>query len=465
MTLSNFDWTDKTSVRWFLINSSGHEGPYSFAELEDRLHEGTIQQTKLIWAEGLPEPLPLKTILETVLEAQAEDDDEVPPPLPPDAMMIPERAEDPAPEKEVFEQSTEPEPELPAKNKGRAVITICFLVIALVAFGAYQWIASQEQFSIRRYPKMGLETHEKIQKSLAFNGWDKKLFFKEFVSQDLSHIWLVTEGFQMCQVTAQFQSVRDRLLTMGDADVSFSTKGDLKDHVVEFTTFNFEKGVRIIPGLYEVEIQAQNCEWDGLAPKIANGFSDPDPSYNAKMSVILYSKGPGEFNKVLSELLRRKAEAKDKLLEAEDLFWQDILQKLQTLKAITRQITDSFTDFLKKDPRQFQSNLKQQIDFYAKNFGAALSNIVLENEKYFQGIPDEDRRALSKGHDYELVIRSASKDVGLAWMKLIEDMQKTRGRPTPIDLANFSSRIDRTAVQLQESLNAAIVQVSEDQSR
>jgi hypothetical protein len=475
MTLSNFDWTDKTSVRWFLLNSSGHEGPYSLGDLRQRYEEGTIHATKVVWAEGLAEPLPIQTILERF--EGVEDDDEVPPPLPPDAFDFvapptfnPQESFLPTAEEfsenEFTEEDPEPEqePVAPSKNKARAIVFVSGLAIALIAFGVYQWIVSQEQFSIRRYPKMSLESHELIQQTMKFDGWDKKIFFKEFVSQDLSHIWLVTEGFQTCQVSAQFQSVRERLLTMTEADVSFKTKGVLKDHVVEFTTFDFTNGVRIIPGLYEVLIQAEKCEWDGLAAKMANGFAGPDETYSAKMNVILYSKGAAEFNKVLSELLRRKVEAKDKMLQAEDLFWQDIQQKLQTLKAITRQVTDSFSAFIKKDPRNFQANLKTQVDLYARNFGSALTSMVVENEKYFKSIPEDDLRTFSKGRNYEVYIRTASKDVGSAWMHLIEDMQKVKGRPSAIDIANFSSRIDRTAVQLQEELNAAIVRVAEGQS-
>jgi hypothetical protein len=43
--------------------------------------------------------------------------------------------------------------------------------------------------------------------SLQFQGWDRPIFFKEFVPIDLSHIWLVTSSYQHCKVEAQFSSM------------------------------------------------------------------------------------------------------------------------------------------------------------------------------------------------------------------------------------------------------------------
>jgi hypothetical protein len=56
MTLSNFAWTDKTSVKWFIMLPTGHEGPYSLLSLMKRKMSPEVK----VWAEGLPEAILFK---------------------------------------------------------------------------------------------------------------------------------------------------------------------------------------------------------------------------------------------------------------------------------------------------------------------------------------------------------------------------------------------------------------------
>jgi hypothetical protein len=92
MTLSNFDWTDKASIRWFILLPTGHEGPYSL----DDLHRRKISPEARIWAEGLPEPIRFKyaweqSELDETPAASILEIDEIPPlpPLPEDDEDLP----------------------------------------------------------------------------------------------------------------------------------------------------------------------------------------------------------------------------------------------------------------------------------------------------------------------------------------------------------------------------------------
>src|SRR5665647_1619766 len=64
MTLPNFDWTDKKSVRWFIMLPTGHEGPYSLATLEDRCSKKKLALSVSIWSEGLTNPISLQEVLD-----------------------------------------------------------------------------------------------------------------------------------------------------------------------------------------------------------------------------------------------------------------------------------------------------------------------------------------------------------------------------------------------------------------
>src|SRR5690606_13176811 len=121
-------------------------------------------------------------------------------------------------------------------------------------FAAFQWLKGQENIEFRRRSGMSVELHEKILKEMSFEGWDKKIFFKEYTPLDLSHIWLVTSSFQTCQVEASFRSLKDKLLSLEVEEVAFKAKGKLANHIVELSSFDFSSGSKIIPGMYELDI-------------------------------------------------------------------------------------------------------------------------------------------------------------------------------------------------------------------
>jgi hypothetical protein len=79
MTLSNFDWTDKTSVKWFIMLPTGHEGPYSLLSLIKR----KISPEVKVWAEGLSSSVLFKIAVKNSQEIIKEDvevaEDEIPP--------------------------------------------------------------------------------------------------------------------------------------------------------------------------------------------------------------------------------------------------------------------------------------------------------------------------------------------------------------------------------------------------
>src|SRR5205085_1880228 len=134
-------------------------------------------------------------------------------------------------------------------------------VMLVAILGVLQYLNSQGTVYIRRVAKMSPELHQRIQRELKFDGWSKKIFFKEYVPADLSYIWLITSGFQECYVDATFSSIPGKLLSQKDDKVTFKAHGRLDNHIAEFSKFDFTTGSKIIPGLYEVDVRASECEW------------------------------------------------------------------------------------------------------------------------------------------------------------------------------------------------------------
>lgn len=455
MKLSNFDWTDKNSVKWFILLPSGHEGPYSLSNLEQLSAQGEISPEISIWAEGLSEPM---TLSDVIFKAEGGEDlphDEIPglPPLP----------------EEATQRMTEELPPLPAEEEiVRPTTRKKFWPFALAAgllmlFFAFSGVIKNfENISIRRYPKMTLELHEKILKDLNFEGWGKQIFFKEYLPSDHSHIWLVTSSFQSCQVEATFHSLPGKLLAHQDEKVSFKSQGILTDHVVEFSSFDFSSGSKIVPGMYEMDVKAHDCSWEGFLPKLMNKFASPASDYMARTKVVLFSKGPQEYNRILEKLLKQKME-KDLLSQSrEDMFWQDLQQKLQTLEAITLQIEQHILDFL--DKGHFKEDLKPMVDDYTRKFGSFLTNFVVENEKYFKTLDFSQVKGASNRQNYELMVRLTSKRIGLESMKFIEEFQAKKGNLTEKQLTDYAARVRQVYAAIKNDITRKILQVSEDRS-
>jgi len=457
MTLSNFDWTDKTSVKWFILLPTGHEGPYSLEQLIILRDKKKISNEVKIWSEGLPEGVALKNALtaKTVVEEEPE--------LPP----IPEEEIPPipVPEEEALPQiSTETKSDKPKKPFLFPVwgfVSIILLMMFFFTFGSI--VKNHEKFEIRRLPKMAISLHQRIMQENSFDGWGKKIFFKEYLPDDHSHIWLVTSSFHKCSVEATFSSIKDKLLAVKDEKILFKTEGKLSGHIVEFDKFEFLNGNKIVPGLYEMDVKATDCAWDGFVAKIMNKFSSPDEDYLGRQKVVLFSKGATEFNAILDRLIKKKMENEIKEQSQNELFWQDLQQKLETLNAIALNIESHFLDFLNDGAGSFNKNLKPMIDKYTRQYGSFLTSFVVDNENYFKNLNSEAKGA-SKKRNYELMVRMSTKRIGLESMKFIEEFQQKK-KPTSKDIDSYSERVKKTFSAIKNDLNEKIIQVSEDRSK
>jgi hypothetical protein len=459
MSNSNSIWSDKETARWFVIQLHGHEGPYSIRSLQNLFEKQQLSGTTSVWAEGLEHPVALMKLLRLKVEVvevpedeEVEEVEEFLPDLPVEEDDVP-----PIPLPEVEEV-----PETPKKKEVRipGSVIAAILVLALGFLFVHQWLKSFEEFKISRYPKMSVELHDKILKSFHFEGWKKAIFFREFVAQDLSKIWLVTSGFEACKVDVQFLSIKDKLLSKEDVMIQFSSSGELRNHVAEFSKFEFQSGHKIIPGMYEMDLKAQECHWGSFVSRVANLFSSPEEVYQARTRVILYSKGPEDYQKILDLLLQKKEKETQKLLQIEENFWSEIQQKLQTLDAVSLQIESFFLEFLTLDPKNFQKNLKDALGIYTKKFGHSLTRFVVTNEDDFKRFTVDELK-FQKNKNYEEIIRVTAKNIGFESMTIIEDLQKLKS-PKASDLAQMRDRVKKTFPALHESIGRKILQVSED---
>jgi hypothetical protein len=415
-----------------------------------------------IWAEGLPEPILAKNVLAEITKIEQsnfiqdvkieiapasmvqldQEEDEQIPPLPSVSELSPELKEEAA-----LDKKTRLNP-----------LWYFFFVTILSCLFTFVFVKESESFQVRRYSKMSQLIHERINSDFRFNGWSEKIFFKEYIASDLSHIWLVTQSYQACDVDAFFRSMDGKILSIKNQEVSFKTSGRLQNHVAEFSSFQFQSGSKIIPGMYELELRAYNCSWDTTAAKLANFFAPVDPVYESKIKVILYPNGPVEFNLALGNLIKKKMDLEKHLKENQFLFLQDLLQKFQTLLAITEQIETHFSNLLTLGPSVFKKKMVQGVDRYTRTFGHLLTNFVMDNDQYFhqlRGLSDNSQKS-----QYETSLRLASKKIGLESMKVIDEIQNMK-KPTTQKISDLRRDFKERFSHLKEDFNRQIVQLSE----
>lgn len=433
---------------------TGHEGPYSIEALMKRK---TSAETK-IWAEGLTQALPFKVVLEKSYgppvsihpEPPSEpEQDELPPPLPP----LPLEDGPPADAAAIT-------PEV-AVSSGKKIAVVVVATLLLVGFGIREWVKSKEHFSIKRASRMSPELFEKINQDFKFEGWNKRIFFKEYVPADMSHLWLVTSSYQNCKIEANFNSLNGKLLSPEEEKVSFKSTTQLSHHIAEFSQFEFSSGSKIIPGLYEMDLKATDCTWDGVTSRLANWFKAPDETYVTRMKVVLYHKGSVEFNTILDKLIRKKMELEIKNQNQEDLFWQDLQQKLQTLLAVSLQIEQLFLDFTETIPKNHPASLKHLVDKYTSNYGRFLTEFVVQNEKYFLELGQSELSNLSQKRTYETMVRLTSKNIGFESMKIIEELQAKK-RPSKKEFNEINEKVRKKFELLKDVINRKIIQLTED---
>lgn len=465
MTLSNFDWTDKNSVRWFILLPNGHEGPYSLGQLLILKDQKKFASDVKVWSEGMIGPVLLKIAIDRSnvprpIHLLADQELE---PQPPDLPPVPQDEIPPIP----FVASEDHETVLPKKTKKSLHVpwpVFLLPVLIFISFFGLEFLIDKNAIvSVPRRPKMDPELHMRIERENTFDLWHKKIFFKEYVPQDHSYIWLVTASFQDCDVEASFTSIKDKLLALNNEKVSFITSGKLSQHLVEFSNFEFIEGSKIIPGMYEMDIKATQCEWIGALTKIKNIFHPVESKYAARTKVILFSKGPDEFNKTLSNLLLKKEEIKEREKNQNDIFWEDLQQKLETLLAISLQIEQHMLDFLDGSPAQFKKNTKIMVDTYTKKFGSFLTDFVVENDRYFKDL-SPPQSGSSKIRNYELIVRLSAKKIGLESMKFIEDFLNLKKNPTKSDLKKYQDRIKKVFSTIKQEMNQKLQEVAKDRS-
>ena len=436
-------------MKWFVIKENEHIGPYAEEDIKNLYAQGKINKVSFLWKEGMDEPRSYKSLFidEEKVNPPAMEDD-LPPPLPPE-VAPPQPKEAPPIELPKTEQASQsgvsrsgteeilevpPEPvepleespvieeealeEKPIRRK-RALFpkVIALLMITLIGAGTYYFYGAKDSKSFARPSKMGVRDYKRLMKGVVFNK------ITAGISKDKTTIFVSVGANLEGPVQLRIKSFDGQVLTVDP--VVASSKGTLKDHLVEFKEFNFEKGQRLAEGWYEFELKSM-----GELERPFNLFgSDGAKVIDFKTKALLTTKTVPAFNKALSAFNEKNSDSSRQ-------FWEELIQKYQTMKAMALKIERDMKSVFESDSSNWNSTIDAFEASYTQSHGKLFTAFVIQNEKAYEDIKKQDFDDNIEVIANYTRLTKLAKSVGLETMNALDILREVK------DPSNGAARVE-----------------------
>ena len=359
---------------WFVFKGTHHLGPFSVEEIAEFYREGEISATTLVWREGVEKWEPVSKVstfqfifnpVETKTEIKSEKNHtvelvEIPPPPPISRPHIPSRAtlpkapvqviqamdEDDLPPPIPLDAILDPKGEIKLKIKTEekssrySRIALSFgLAIFILIIG---WFALNErQAGIQLRIKGLMPVYlEKLEATATKNS--PQFDMAMALSLDSLSLWASTNFSEEMNVIITLDSIPKKVL--GTEDVSLKVKGEIKNHVGKFTKMVLVKGSKFLPGEYNVEVEARAIHAINSHFKSLSGisfFRSLNKTYHYSGRTLIFPGTPREFDKKIDEY---SLTITSEMLKP----FQDKLERVQTFESILNQTSQNFLMELEK---------------------------------------------------------------------------------------------------------------------
>ncbi|MFA6237472.1 MAG: DUF4339 domain-containing protein [Bacteriovorax sp.] len=341
---------------WFVFKGTQHKGPFSVEEVAEFYRSKEITEKTLIWKEGnekweplskisafhflfkaaekeeielppLPSfpPIPAKTKGPTLpkLPAQLEvqDDDELPPPIPLDAIIDPRG--------QVRQR-------IKNEEKSSRYSKYSLIVGSILFAGILGWYAlTQKQADIQLRIKGLMPVYlEKLELTAIKNS--PKFEAAMALSLDGQTLWGSTNKGGDVSAVIRLNSIPHKVL--GTEDVALSVKGRFTNHLAKFNKMTLTEGSKFLPGEYKFHVEAKEIHFLNRHFSRLNSiafFRGLNKIYSYDGEALIYSGTPREFAKRLAEF--SAAILNEKLRP-----FQDKLERMQTYDSILNATSQNF---------------------------------------------------------------------------------------------------------------------------
>lgn len=476
-------------MEWFLIKQSEHLGPFSEEKLKHMLSRKEIGKESQLWREGLAKSISYNDafILKPVdLKEDSEADDDFPPDLPPlppgvgkpkkvlkapvERKIIkkiqspilknkPDPVSAPAPvvEKVIQDVSDIPLSDTPTiekistdtRKRSYRWLVYTLLVIVTIVFGVSSWVYYQKTTSVFSRPKlMGLKDFKKLKK-IALSP-DQSLKFSIALAKDKKSLWIATNNPYEGEVFIQLKSINGK--SLGEP-VEVKASGYLKNKLITLHKFQFVTGSRFVDGIYSVEILTVD---ELKIPFIESFFETRETQLKYINQFLITSLRANEFKKLLIKMIKKKK-------SNTKLFWEELVQKYQTVKMITGQIRDGFSSIFENSDIKWTNKVQGFEQEYKSKYGIFFTEFVKTNEASYTKLRskkfDNSQEVLA---NYNHLSKLAT-DIGAESMKVLESLHgfdaKNANEDSLLDLKTQSlinlDRIMKECEKKIETLSSA----------
>lgn len=343
---------------WFVFKGTHHLGPFSVEEIVDFYENGEINDKTLIWKEGVEKWFPLSkvAVFQFLFNANEASNDEAPPPIPPvphnpQGLKLPRQAATP-----IIDDELPPPIPLDAildtkgaeriKSKGhekKSKLKKALLIMGSLLFAAViGWFAIAErdariQLKIKGIMPVYLEKLEMMatSKTPAFE-------VALALSLDSLTLWGSTNYPGEIFVNIQLKSLPNRIL--GTEDVAVSVKGVMNDHLGKFNRMILTQGSKFLPGEYSFHVEARQTHFINRQFRSLSNidfFKTLNKTYSYDGTALIYAGTPREFEKRIHEY--------SETIQNERLKpFLDKLERVRTLESILNATSQNYLMELEK---------------------------------------------------------------------------------------------------------------------
>lgn len=452
---------------WFVFKGTHHLGPFSIEEVEEFFRTGEINAQTLIWKEGNEkwEPLSKTTVFEFLFKPQKVKIvlREVPPPLPPIPVL-------PTPPDELFDDELPPPIPLDAiidpkgqvrlrikneekSNRYSKYALIFGSIVFAVVIGWYAMTQKEAGIQLRIKGIMPVYL-EKLEMTAIKNS--PRFEVAMALSLDGLTLWGSTNFSGEIATVIKMDSVPRRVL--GLEDVSLTVKGDFINHVGKFNKMVLTQGSKFLPGEYRFHAKARQIHFLNRNFKFLSGisfFKSLNKSYLYDGTALIYPGTPREFEKrlleysttILNEKLKpfhdklerlqtfesilnstsqnylmelEKAKTGKAILSFETKFIKDISPLLQSLVVKAHELSQEPKYLEEEKSRQVVAPYKEQV-LLGKQIGEMASDMITQSMK-FKKLTDKDKSALRS--EFEKRSKNIKLQIDMNVKKVEERIQK-----------------------------------------
>jgi hypothetical protein len=473
---------------WFIFKGTSHHGPYTLQELAELMESGELSLQSLVWKEGtekweavgkipelmnffekgdapakaaapsksvlpmqpilpelpedeapptLPPFLSSKTQVDPVVATSLLDLDDMPPPIPLDALLS-EKGERKIAEKQL--------PSGPQKNVRKALFAfVAVILIFLIGqFVSNEWGAKSE-IKVKGVMPVYLD---RLQDTA--NQTSPNVLVTMALSLDGKTIWVSTNKSGTIASVFHLRSLPKRVL--GNQEVSLSLKGLIQDHLGKFEKMQMTEGSQFVPGEYKVHFSGRKIHWINKNIKILSSFEifrKLNTSYNYQGDALIYAGTPREFEKKIIEY-------HDTVLGEKLKPYHDKLERLQTFQSLLNKAAEDYLLILEKiskgsEIKQFEENYLREVAPIIQSLVIAANDI--SQNKAFQ---EEDFRNPIAPYKEQIHLGKQIGELASDMITETKKLNKISGKDKNLLKTRFESRY--RAIKLQLDINIVKVQ-------